>query len=325
MKLTRLNLVLLALTVALTALVVATRPDPLSAPPDEAAFPAFLPEAILEVHVGAPAGEGDASQGAPVVLRRAAADAPWTVAQRGDFPAEAFPIETLLGQLAGVRARDVVSETAEGLALFGLGPGSGVDVRLVSPGNADWRFVFADAAAGGQGFMRVAGDEWIFVVEPFVGLSTQPVQWVRPGVFDLDVAAVRGLELSLAGTRLVVERDDKGIWREPLTGRVAPRVVLEDLLADLDTLALEDVALTADDVALGDERLELKLFGADDLPLAGLALDLAPSTEPGAARLRKLSADVWEGQWVGWIDDAAAGLLMQRVGKLVVALEKREE
>lgn len=321
MKLTRLNLVLLTLTVALGALVALTRPAPLSAPSDAAAFPAFLPEAILEVHVGTPDADGEA---APVVLRRASADAPWTVDQRAGFPAEAFPIETLLGQLAGVRARDVVSETADGLALFGLAPGSGVDVRLVSPGNADWRFVFADAAAGGQGFMRVAGDERVFVVEPFVGLATQPVQWVRPGVFDLDVAEVRRLELSLAGTRLVVERDDKGIWREPLTGRVAPRVALEDLLADLDTLALEDVALGGDDVALGDERLELKLFGADDLPLAGLALDLTPSSTGGDEDLRKLSADAWEGRWIGWIDEDAAGLLMQRVGKVVVALEKRD-
>jgi len=321
MKLTRLNLVLITLTVALGAFVVLTRPAPPTAPPDEAAFPAFLPEAILEVHVGSPAGDEAA---APVVLRRASKDAPWTVDQRGGFPAEAFPIETLLGQLSGVRARDLISETAEGLALFGLASGSGVDVRLVSPGNADWRFVFADAAAGGQGFMRAAGDERVFVVQPFVGLSKEPVQWVQPGVFDLDVAEVRRLELSLAGTRLVVERDDKGIWREPLTGRVAPRVALEDLLADLDTLALEDVATHGADVALADEGLELSLFGVDDLPLAGLALDLTPSTTAGDGALRKLTANAWAGAWVGWIDEDAAALLMQRVGKVVVALEKRD-
>lgn len=315
MKLTPLNLVLLALTVLLAIAVALTREAPPSAPPTERAFPAFDPATILSIEV---ARSGEES----VLLTRASAAAPWAVAARGDFAAEPYPIERLLDQIANLQARDLVSESADGLALFGLGPGGGIEVTLQSPGNADWRFVFADARAGGQGYVRAAGDERVFGFPSFVGLSRDPRQWLRPQVLDFEQADVRRIEIALAGTVVEVERDDKGIWRERRTGRVAPRVTLEDLLGDLDALALIDVIERGDEEP-GADGLELRLLDAEGGGLAALVLDLKPGDQ-GRRRIESRAwAEAGHPRWIGLIDDATGAQIMKRVTTVIVALDKK--
>jgi hypothetical protein len=316
MKLTTLNLVLLVIVALLGTAVGLTRPSSPQAPPNERAFVAFDPATLLEIQI-----HSRVTQAPAVILQRESAEAPWTVQNRAGFWAEAYPIEQLLGQITNLQARDLVTESADGLTLFGLGPDAGIEVVLKSPGAADWRFVFADARAGGQGYVRAAGDERVFALPGFVALGLEARQWIRPGVFDLSQAAVRRIEIGLAGETLSVARDDKGIWREQVTGKVAPRVSLEDLLADLDALAVIDI-VEREAEAPGAQGLDLGLFDAEGQELAGLVLDLQ-SNEQGR---RRIAARAWaqagHDQWVGLIDDAQGALIMKRINSVFVALAK---
>lgn len=319
MKLTRLNLALLALTIGLAALVALTRPEAPAPPADEAAFGAFDPGAILEIGIA----RGDER----LTLTRRAADAPWTLPARGDFRAEAYPVEQLLAAVANLDARDLVSESEEGAAMFGLagagGGAAGIDVTFTSPGNADWRFVFADAPVGGRGFLRAAGEARVYQLQNFVGLSRDPRQWIAPSVFDFTPADVVRLTIRLGDFERSVTRDDKGIWREDATGRVAPRVSLEDLVGDLDSLALVDVVQRSAEEP-GATGLELELFDGQGVLLAGLALDL----KPGEAGRRRVEAQHWadagHGAWIGLVEDAAGVQVMKRIDAVLAALEKTE-
>lgn len=316
MKLTILNLVLLVIVALLGTAVGLTRSGGPQAATNERAFGAFEPATLLEIQI-----HSRATQAPPVILQRDRADAPWTVQDRAGFWAEAYPIEQLLGQITNLQARDLVTESADGLTLFGLGPDAGIEVVLKSPGAADWRFVFADARSGGQGYLRAAGEERVYALPGFVALGLEPRQWIRPGVFDFSQEAVRRIEIGLAGETLRVARDDKGIWREQVTGKVAPRVSLEDLLADLDALAIIDIVVRAAEET-GAQGLELGLFNADNEELAGLVLDLQ-SNEHGQ---RRIEARAWAAaghdQWVGLIDDAQGALIMKRINSVFVALAK---
>ena len=123
MKLTTLNLVLLVIVALLGTAVGLTRPSSPQAPPNERAFVAFDPATLLEIQI-----HSRVTQAPAVILQRESAEAPWTVQNRAGFWAEAYPIEQLLGQITNLQARDLVTESADGLTLFRLGPDAGIEV-----------------------------------------------------------------------------------------------------------------------------------------------------------------------------------------------------
>lgn len=321
MKVTRLNLVLLGLTVALFVLVPATAERGNSGTTDERAFAAFDASTILRVSLTDRKREGVE----PLVLVRDSSDDVWKVEARGAFPAEAFPLELLFARITNLLVQDQVAEAEGSLALFGLAPGMGLGVELSSPGAAPWKFVVGAPGGAAGGFLRTEGESRIFDVPGYVGLSCEPRQWIQPKLFAFDTSAVRRVELTLAGEALVLERDDKGIWRETQTGRVAPRVALEDLIGDLSAMVLHDLAprgITAKEAGFGADGLQLELLAADGTSLAGFAMVLSQrADEEGRGYVKKSAwAAAGHPEWIGLVSASLGDSVMAHVTAVLMAL-----
>lgn len=318
MKITKLNWVLLAMTVMLGLIVSLGDSPESSAGADDRAFEAFDASAILRVAIRDMRNE----DAVPLVLVREMADQPWRVEARSMFPAEAYPLEALLARIGNLRERDQVAEDSDSLALFDLAPGMGTGVELSSPGGVPWRFVMGLPGGQAGGFLRSESESRIFSVPGFVGLSTAPRQWIAPRVFDFDATAVSRIEIQLAGVKLNLGRDDKGIWRELETQLVAPRVTAEDLVGDLAALVLLDLApgeLTPEEAGFGPGLPRVRLVDADGERLAELAIGGVSELGP-----RFVKAGSWreEGHadWTGLVAAPLAASVMRRVSTIIEAL-----
>jgi len=286
LDLTRGNLALLVVVLVLGVLRLATGsggPEDSGADRDRA-FAAFDPAAITRLTLARPGGDA-------LHLARTKADAPWTVTDRLGFPALAFPIETLMAQVAGLTLADQVSEEASSHAIFGVD--EGLALTLEAPGTAPWSFVLGHAgreSGGTTSYLRAAAEDRVFALGGAGSLTTAPRSWIDPSLVDLDVGAVARIEVTVAGQSVAIERDDKGRWSEELTGQQASRVDTEDLLGFASTLVLDDVVAGAPEAAA---------FGSDVFRIAfePAAAEGAEPTEPWPVVL-ELGAQVEDGRWL---------------------------
>lgn len=321
MKLTRLNLVLLVLSLVLGGIALATRERAKGHRTEERAFGAFDPATILRVSITDRRNEDAPS----LVLVRDSSETEWKVEARSAYPAEVYPLERLFARISNLTVGDQVAEAEGSLGMFGLAPGMGLGIEMASPGTAPWKFVVGSPGAAAGGFLRTEGETRIFGVPGYVQLSCEPRQWLQPKLFHFDTSLVRRVELTLAGELLVLARDDKGIWRESETGRVAPRVALEDLIGDLTAMALFDLAprtTTPSAAGFDDGGLQLGLLDADGTSLADFALVLSRrADEAGHGFVR---SGAWSAaghpEWIGLIDAALGDAVMARVTTILTAL-----
>jgi hypothetical protein len=179
----------------------------------------------------------------------------WTVAERGDYPADATKLRKLLVSLGD--ARIVAQKTSDpaNFSIIGVEdptqPGAtGVEVTVAA---RDGTHAVIIGKSGGDGnFMRRAGENKSFLVEPAIVVETQPRDWIDTTLIDVPVASIQSIEVKPAtGPAYVIRRVKANEDAFTLEGIPAGRKAVDShALAPSNTvlgnLTAEDVAPAAD-------------------------------------------------------------------------------
>lgn len=192
------------------------------------------------------------SKGAPapvVTLRKSATG--WTVAERGDYPADVSKLHKLLLALGDAKIIDEKTQNPAEFALIGVeDPAqSGATGTLVSVTARDGAHAVIIGKGSGSGdFARRAGENQSYLIQPSISLETEPRFWIDAHLIDIPVADVETMAVKLAdGPSYVVKRVKPKESSFTLEGVPAGRKPAESpLLAPSPSMG---GVLTADDVA----------------------------------------------------------------------------
>ncbi|MDG1498967.1 MAG: DUF4340 domain-containing protein [Planctomycetota bacterium] len=327
MALTRANLGLLLLVAALFVLRFFGAKTQVTNSGNQAAFGAFNPDQILRLTVEDPV------DGIPLVLKRAAKNAPWLVEARGDFPALAYPVDNMLRVLANLREDSLVSEESSSHKLFGVTDETGTKLGLEAPGGLAWSFVLGDLARGAGGtrtYLRAGGEQRVYGANGLGAVTSDPRSWIAPSLVDFDATLVTQIELDIAGVSVVLKSNDKGIWRDTAKNLEAPRIPIEQLIGEASNLVLADISTTFFDAqAMGfdGEEVRVTLSGKPKVEgafepiviILGANEGLMQRTQSnGGDRTRQyVRSGAWmrdDGKpWVGLVDSEAGGRFLTNV------------
>ena len=166
-----------------------------------------------------PALAGEMNTVSAVSVRRASAtptatihlkDGRWTVAERGDYPADVPKLRKLLLALSDAK---IVEEKTSNPASF---PVIGVeDPSATGATGAEVSFTAGDGAhavivgkpVGGGNFVRRKGENVSYSVEPGISFETEPRFWIESKLFDAAPANIQSIEVKpAAGTAYTLRR-----------------------------------------------------------------------------------------------------------------------
>jgi hypothetical protein len=210
----------------------------------------FLPQ--LASSLGS-VSEIDLQKGAPtpaVTLHRAGDQ--WSVAQRGDYPADAAKVHKLLLSLADAKIVEEKTSNPANFPVIGVEdpakPGAaGTQITLITKDGKP--SVIVGKPTGEGNFARRGGEDRSFTVAPGIAAEVEPKGWIDSRLLDVPVAQIQSVEEKFAaGPGYTVHRLKPGEDGFALDGTPpAGRKVLDakGLAPSGSALA----GLTADDVA----------------------------------------------------------------------------
>lgn len=125
----------------------------------------------------------------------------WTVAERGNYPADVAKLRKLLLALSEARIREEKTSNPASYAIIGV-----EDPTLPSAAGARIDFVAQDGKHAvivgkpvGQGnFVRRAGEQRSYIVEPGIAVEAQPRYWIDTRLIDLPTAKIQSIEVKPA-------------------------------------------------------------------------------------------------------------------------------
>ena len=105
----------------------------------------------------------------------------WTVAQRGDYPADVAKLRKLLLALSDAKIREEKTSNPANYSIIGVEdptvPGaSGAQMNLLAQDGAHGLIVGKTVAEGS--FVRRAGEATSYIVEPGISFDTEPRYWI---------------------------------------------------------------------------------------------------------------------------------------------------
>jgi hypothetical protein len=176
----------------------------------------------------------------------------WSVAQRGDYPADASKIHKLLLSLADAKIVEEKTSNPENFAAIGVDdPASptaaGTQITLLTKDGK--HTVIVGKPIGEGNFARRGGENRTFTVQPGITADVEPKAWIDSRLLDVPVAQIQSVEEKLSPGpgysvhRLKAGEDGFSLDGVPPAGRK---------LQDAKALAPSGSALnslTADDVA----------------------------------------------------------------------------
>ena len=128
-------------------------------------------------------------------------DGRWTVAQRGDYPADVSKLRNLL--LALSDAKIVEEKTSNPANFLGLGvddpstPGAtGAELSFVARDGK--HAVIVGKTTGGGNFARRVGENTTYSVEPVISFEAEPRFWVEPKLIDIAAADIQSVAIKPA-------------------------------------------------------------------------------------------------------------------------------
>ena len=236
-----------------------------------------------------------ASPGTTVTLRRAAPGR-WTVAERGDYPADVSKIRKLLLELAAAKIVEEKTANPANYAILGVqdptDAAAGAELTIVEAATSR-ALVVGKAAASGS-FVRRGGERQSFAVEPPISVETGVHDWIDQTFLSIATDKIQSIRTHLAdGTSYSIVRQSPAKQTgTALPGTAAPGAappaafVLESTqpgreAADPATLAPAPTTFSgvaADDVAAAGSidfstasTCEIKLIDGSSYTLTGTA------------------------------------------------------
>jgi hypothetical protein len=244
-------LVIAALVVLAAALYLSSRRN---AGEPSAEGTVFLPQ--LAGALGT-VSEIDLTKGAPapgVTLHRAGDG--WTVAQRGDYPADASKVKKLLLSLADAKIAEEKTSDPANFPIIGVEdpakPGAaGTQITLTAKDGK--HSVIVGKPVGEGNFARRGGENRSFTIEPGITADVEPRSWIDARVLDVPSAQIQSVdEKPAAGAAYALHRvkpgeDGFALDGAPPAGRklLDPKALAPSATV-LGSLSADDVAAAGD-------------------------------------------------------------------------------
>ncbi|HEV7610826.1 MAG TPA: DUF4340 domain-containing protein [Steroidobacteraceae bacterium] len=175
-------------------------------------------------------------------------DGRWTVAERGDYPADVSKVRKLLLALSDAKIMEEKTSNPANFSIIGVDdpslPGaSGAEVSFTAHDGK--HSVIVGKPTGEGNFARRGGENTSYSVEPGITFETEPRFWIDSRLLDIPAADIQSILVKPAtGTAYTVRRDGTGA-NYTLDGIPPGRKALDSAsLAPSPTLL---TGLTADD------------------------------------------------------------------------------
>jgi Domain of unknown function (DUF4340) len=125
----------------------------------------------------------------------------WTVAERANYPADVAKLRKLLLALSEARIREEKTSNPASYAIIGV-----EDPTLPGAAGAQIDFVAKDGKhavivgkpVGEGNFVRRAGEQRSYIVEPGIAVEAQPRYWIDTRLIDLPTAKIQSIEVKPA-------------------------------------------------------------------------------------------------------------------------------
>ncbi len=182
-----------------------------------------------------PALAGEMNTVSAVSVRRASAaptatihlkDGRWTVAERGDYPADVPKLRKLLLALSDAKIIEEKTSNPASFPLIGVedpsAPGAtGAEVSFTAGDGT--HAVIVGKSVGGGNFVRRKGENLSYSVEPGISFETEPRFWIESKLFDAAPANIQSIEVKpAAGAAYTLRRAAPAVPAgTPATGATA--------------------------------------------------------------------------------------------------------
>jgi hypothetical protein len=214
----------------------------------------------------------------------------WTVAERGDYPANLPKLRKLLLALSDAKVREEKTSNPDNYAIIGVEDPSragatGAQIELIAKDGKHG--VIVGKATGEGNFVRRAGEQTSYIVEPGISFEAEPRYWIDTDLLDIPTDKIQSIDTKPAtGAAYSVRRvpagdgkpgDAKSAAKSADSGATAatPAVPPATKFA-LD--AVPSGRQAADPQTLAPSRTAFSSLAADDVATAG-GIDFSkPST-----------------------------------------------
>lgn len=287
MKITRRNLLLLAVVLVLVGADLALRPAERPGAPAGRLLPGLDVARVARVSLRGAEGEVDLERD----------EDGWVVVQRQRFSAHALVVDELERRLAGLSRTDRVSNETGSQDAYGLGDGA-IRLELDDDGGEPLAVVWIGKPAGlAQGaYVRIDDEEEVYRAPTLPVVETDPAFWIDKRLVDLDSSAVRSLRIEepARGIDLRLTRLEDGRWRAGGRSTLLTAAEVDPLLLVASNLYFEDLSdAIAGAPALDPGAPAIRLqFDLDGGEARGIALG-----EPGAKGEVAATNVFWRTPW----------------------------
>jgi hypothetical protein len=126
----------------------------------------------------------------------------WTVAERGEYPADLPKLRKLLLALSDAKIREEKTSNPESYSIIGVEdpaqPGAtGAQIELIAQdGKHD---VIVGKPAGAGNFVRRAGEKASYAVEPGISFEAEPRYWIDTHLMDVATDKIQSIETKPMG------------------------------------------------------------------------------------------------------------------------------
>jgi hypothetical protein len=186
-------------------------------------------------------------------------DGRWTVAQRGDYPADVSKLRKLLQALSDAKIVEQKTSTRTNFPILGVEdpglPGAAGAEISIAAGDGKHAVIIGKSAGEGN-FARRSGENTSYSVEPSISFETEPRFWIDPKLIDVATSAIQSIEIKPAAGAAYTVRRDKAAGKTPSADFTLEGVPPHRKAAEPASLAPSSTVLsglTADDVTpVGD-------------------------------------------------------------------------
>jgi hypothetical protein len=137
-------------------------------------------------------------------------DGRWTVADRGDYPADVSKVRNLLLALSDAKIIEEKTSNPANFPIIGVEepslPGAtGVEISVAAQDGK--HAVIVGKPVGGGNFARHAGENKTYIVEPGISSEAEPRYWIDSRLIDIAAAGIHSIEVKPAsGPAYIVHR-----------------------------------------------------------------------------------------------------------------------
>jgi Domain of unknown function (DUF4340) len=204
----------------------------------------------------------------------------WSVAQRGDYPADVGKLSKLLMALRDAKIIEEKTADPAEYSIIGVEDPSqagatGVEITLITPSAK--HTVIVGKPVGEGSFVRRAGEKQSYSVEPAITVETEPRFWIDPKLIDVPATQIQSIEVKPAtGAAYTLRRLNsnnsfslEGVpaGRKPLDGHALTPI--PTTLAGLDA---DDVSAASDIDFSQSSQATVILTDGNTLTLTGVGI-----------------------------------------------------